>query len=110
MEDDVEVELELEKQLALAHELFPANFRKASYLFRNSKFRILQTNSFMLSYFWPNFDSLIIIKYRYFNYFSCKFSLINYNPLYSVFFYVQTENKNKFFLFFSYLTADLFVE
>jgi hypothetical protein len=28
MEDDVEVELELEKQLALAHELFPANFRK----------------------------------------------------------------------------------
>jgi hypothetical protein len=38
MEDDVEVELELEKQLALAHELFPANFRKvdpyypASYL------------------------------------------------------------------------------
>ena len=24
MEDDVEVELELEKQLALAHELFPA--------------------------------------------------------------------------------------
>ena len=65
MEDDVEVELELEKQLALAHELFPANFRKASYLFRNSKLRILQTNSFMLSYFWPNFDSLIIIKYRY---------------------------------------------
>ena len=84
MEDDVEVELELEKQLALAHELFPANFRKASYLFRNSKFRILQTNSFMLSYFWPNFDSLIIIKYRYFNYFSCKFSLII--TLYTVFF------------------------
>ena len=28
MEDDVEVELELEKQLALAHELFPAGWPK----------------------------------------------------------------------------------
>ena len=99
MEDDVEVELELEKQLALAHELFPANFRKASYLFRNSKLRILQTNSFMLSYFWPNFDSLIIIKYRYFNYFSCKFSLINYNPLYSVFFMSRRRIKTSFSCF-----------
>jgi hypothetical protein len=34
MEDDVEVELELEKQLALAHELFPANFRKVDPYFR----------------------------------------------------------------------------
>jgi hypothetical protein len=33
MEDDVEVELELEKQLALAHELFPANFRKVDTYF-----------------------------------------------------------------------------
>ena len=97
MEDDVEVELELEKQLALAHELFPANFRKASYLFRNSKLRILQTNSFMLSYFWPNFDSLIIIKYRYFNYFSCKFSLII--TLYSVFFMSRRSIKTSFSCF-----------
>ena len=29
MEDDVEVELELEKQLALAHELFPTGWPKA---------------------------------------------------------------------------------
>jgi hypothetical protein len=30
----VEVELELEKQLALAHELFPANFRKVNLLWK----------------------------------------------------------------------------
>ena len=30
MEDDVEVELELEKQLALAHELFPATWQKSA--------------------------------------------------------------------------------